>query len=171
MNILAPDRVFKESCWFLLIGYYWFARRARGFCTIKKSDLCLSGHCPFLIFNDHYLASSALQINSRVSAGILLFLGGRLIYLFYEINFLPQQLSCQINAVSLLCLLCPTACDCHPVGAAGKTCNQTTGQCPCKDGVTGITCNRCAKGYQQSRSPIAPCISKIRLNFSQAKAF
>ncbi|KAJ1071540.1 hypothetical protein K5549_001832 [Capra hircus] len=51
------------------------------------------------------------------------------------------------------------ACDCHPVGAAGKTCNQTTGQCPCKDGVTGITCNRCAKGYQQSRSPIAPCIS------------
>ncbi|OBS67519.1 hypothetical protein A6R68_03927 [Neotoma lepida] len=52
------------------------------------------------------------------------------------------------------------ACDCHPVGAAGKTCNQTTGQCPCKDGVTGITCNRCAKGYQQSRSPIAPCITR-----------
>ncbi|KAL7886938.1 hypothetical protein AOLI_G00046590 [Acnodon oligacanthus] len=50
------------------------------------------------------------------------------------------------------------ACDCHPVGAAGKTCNQTTGQCPCKDGVTGVTCNRCAKGYQQSRSPVAPCI-------------
>ncbi|TNN30341.1 Netrin-1 [Liparis tanakae] len=53
-----------------------------------------------------------------------------------------------------------TSCDCHPVGAAGKTCNQTTGQCPCKDGVTGITCNRCAKGYQQSRSPVAPCISE-----------
>ncbi|XP_051925363.1 netrin 2 [Hippocampus zosterae] len=50
------------------------------------------------------------------------------------------------------------ACDCHPVGAAGKTCNRTTGQCPCKDGVTGVTCNRCAKGYQQSRSPVAPCI-------------
>uniref|UniRef100_T1II68 Netrin-1 n=1 Tax=Strigamia maritima TaxID=126957 RepID=T1II68_STRMM len=50
------------------------------------------------------------------------------------------------------------ACDCHPVGASGKTCNHTTGQCPCKDGVTGITCNRCAKSYQQSRSPIAPCI-------------
>ncbi|KAL1421451.1 hypothetical protein MTO96_004144 [Rhipicephalus appendiculatus] len=50
------------------------------------------------------------------------------------------------------------ACDCHPVGASGRTCNQTTGQCPCKDGVTGTTCNRCAKGYQQSRSPIAPCI-------------
>ncbi|XP_064637889.1 netrin-1-like isoform X1 [Lineus longissimus] len=50
------------------------------------------------------------------------------------------------------------ACDCHPVGALGKTCNQTTGQCPCKDGVTGISCNRCSKGYQQSRSPIAPCV-------------
>nr|AMY99575.1 netrin [Novocrania anomala] len=50
------------------------------------------------------------------------------------------------------------ACDCHPVGALGKTCNQTNGQCPCKDGVTGLTCNRCAKGYTQSRSTIAPCI-------------
>ncbi|XP_028967192.1 netrin-1 [Galendromus occidentalis] len=49
-------------------------------------------------------------------------------------------------------------CECHPVGALGRTCNMTTGQCPCKDGVTGLTCNRCAKGYQQSRSPIAPCV-------------
>ena len=53
-----------------------------------------------------------------------------------------------------------TACECHPVGASGRTCNQTTGQCPCKDGVTGLTCNRCADGYQQSRSPVAPCISE-----------
>ncbi|XP_058476533.1 netrin 2 [Solea solea] len=59
------------------------------------------------------------------------------------------------------------ACDCHPVGAAGKTCNQTTGQCPCKDGVTGITCNRCAKGYQQSRSPVAPCIKIPVVNPTQ----
>ena len=49
-------------------------------------------------------------------------------------------------------------CNCHPVGASGKICNQTNGQCPCKDGVTGRECNRCAKGYQQSGSPIAPCI-------------
>ncbi|RWS30270.1 netrin-1-like protein [Leptotrombidium deliense] len=51
-------------------------------------------------------------------------------------------------------------CECHPIGASGRICNQTTGQCPCKDGVTGLTCNRCSKGYQQTRSPIAPCISK-----------
>ncbi|XP_050533128.1 netrin-1 [Daktulosphaira vitifoliae] len=65
------------------------------------------------------------------------------------------------------------ACDCHPIGASGKTCNQTSGQCPCKDGVTGITCNRCAKGYQQSRSHIAPCIkvpSKISVNQMSADA-
>ncbi|XP_013408519.1 netrin-1 isoform X1 [Lingula anatina] len=50
------------------------------------------------------------------------------------------------------------ACDCHPIGSLGKTCNQTNGQCPCKDGVTGITCNRCATGYTQSNSPIQPCV-------------
>ena len=54
------------------------------------------------------------------------------------------------------------SCNCHPVGASGKICNQTSGQCPCKDGVTGRECNRCAKGYQQSGSPIAPCIKVPR---------
>lgn len=49
-------------------------------------------------------------------------------------------------------------CDCHNIGSLGTICNQTTGQCPCKDGVTGLQCNRCAKGYQQSQSAIAPCI-------------
>ncbi|XP_050099173.1 netrin-A-like [Anopheles aquasalis] len=55
------------------------------------------------------------------------------------------------------------ACDCHPIGSSGKTCNHTTGQCSCKDGVTGLTCNRCARGYQQSRSHIAPCIKVPRV--------
>jgi netrin receptor unc-5 len=58
------------------------------------------------------------------------------------------------------------ACNCHPVGASGKICNQTNGQCPCKDGVTGLECNRCSKGYQQSGSPIAPCIKVPRRSFS-----
>ncbi|XP_040563899.1 netrin-1 [Lepeophtheirus salmonis] len=53
-------------------------------------------------------------------------------------------------------------CNCHPVGASGKICNQTNGQCPCKDGVTGVECNRCKEGYQQSGSPIAPCIKVPR---------
>ena len=54
------------------------------------------------------------------------------------------------------------SCNCHPVSASGKICNQTNGQCPCKDGVIGLECNRCAKGYQQSGSPIAPCIKVPR---------
>ncbi|KAI1288372.1 Netrin-1 [Halotydeus destructor] len=62
-------------------------------------------------------------------------------------------------------------CECHPVGASGRTCNQTTGQCPCKDGVTGPTCNRCAKGYQQSRSPVAPCIRVPLTNVIQQQAY
>ncbi|XP_034494874.1 netrin-5 [Ailuropoda melanoleuca] len=49
------------------------------------------------------------------------------------------------------------ACRCHPIGATGGVCNQTSGQCPCKLGVTGLTCNRCGPGYQQSRSPWMPC--------------
>lgn len=49
------------------------------------------------------------------------------------------------------------ACQCHPIGATGGVCNQTSGQCPCKLGVTGLTCNRCGPGYQQSHSPRMPC--------------
>ncbi|XP_048760748.1 netrin-1-like isoform X2 [Ostrea edulis] len=50
------------------------------------------------------------------------------------------------------------ACNCHPVGALGKICNQTSGQCPCKDGVIGRTCNRCHSDYDQTASLIQPCI-------------
>ncbi|KAJ8008324.1 hypothetical protein DPEC_G00103650 [Dallia pectoralis] len=49
-------------------------------------------------------------------------------------------------------------CQCHPLGAVGHWCNQTSGQCLCRDGVTGLRCNRCAGGYKQGRSPLRPCI-------------
>lgn len=52
------------------------------------------------------------------------------------------------------------ACKCHPVGALGRICNQTTGQCPCKDGVIGRTCNRCHSDYDQTASLIQPCIKR-----------
>ncbi|XP_002134113.3 netrin-B [Drosophila pseudoobscura] len=60
-------------------------------------------------------------------------------------------------------------CDCHPVGSTGKTCNHLSGQCPCKEGVTGLTCNRCARGYQQTRSHVAPCI-KVPTNANMIQA-
>jgi hypothetical protein len=46
-----------------------------------------------------------------------------------------------------------SACDCHPIGSSGKSCNNTSGQCTCKEGVTG---------YQQTRSHVAPCVSKYQ---------
>ncbi|XP_066230019.1 netrin-5 isoform X2 [Saccopteryx leptura] len=49
------------------------------------------------------------------------------------------------------------ACQCNPFGATGDTCNQTSGQCSCKLGVTGLTCNRCGPGYQHSTSPSMLC--------------
>lgn len=59
-----------------------------------------------------------------------------------------------------------SACKCHPVGALGKICNQTSGQCPCKDGVIGRTCNRCHSDYDQTASLIQPCISECFLSSS-----
>lgn len=53
-----------------------------------------------------------------------------------------------------------TACQCHPVGAVGRWCNQTSGQCLCREGVTGLRCNRCTVGYKQGKSPLRPCVSK-----------
>lgn len=49
-------------------------------------------------------------------------------------------------------------CLCHPLGAVGRWCNQTSGQCLCREGVTGLRCNRCAPGYKQGKSPLRPCI-------------
>ncbi|XP_071020443.1 netrin-1-like [Oncorhynchus clarkii lewisi] len=49
-------------------------------------------------------------------------------------------------------------CQCHPMGAVGLWCNQTSGQCLCRDGVMGLRCNRCAPGYKQGHSPLRPCV-------------
>ncbi|CAL9694702.1 unnamed protein product [Knipowitschia caucasica] len=49
-------------------------------------------------------------------------------------------------------------CQCHPLGAVGRWCNQTSGQCLCREGVAGLRCNRCAPGYKQGKSPLRPCV-------------
>uniref|UniRef100_A0A3P8SHC8 Netrin 5 n=1 Tax=Amphiprion percula TaxID=161767 RepID=A0A3P8SHC8_AMPPE len=59
------------------------------------------------------------------------------------------------------------ACQCHPLGAVGRWCNQTSGQCLCRDGVTGLRCNRCAPGYKQGRSPLRPCIPEECVSYCQ----
>nr|XP_061810860.1 netrin-1-like [Nerophis lumbriciformis] len=49
-------------------------------------------------------------------------------------------------------------CQCHPLGAVGRWCNNTSGQCLCRQGVTGLRCNRCAPGYKRGTSPLRPCV-------------
>lgn len=73
--------------------------------------------------------------------------------------FRSRHRSGHFELTSFFCFVY-AACACHAVGSTGKACDNTSGQCTCKEGVTGLTCNRCARGYQQSRSHIAPCISK-----------
>ncbi|KAA3671512.1 netrin 1 [Paragonimus westermani] len=50
------------------------------------------------------------------------------------------------------------ACRCHPIGSIIRhDCDRRSGQCRCKQGVTGLTCDRCQDGYHQTRSPNNPC--------------
>ncbi|XP_028517047.1 netrin-1 [Exaiptasia diaphana] len=50
-------------------------------------------------------------------------------------------------------------CNCHPHGSRGRVCDQSTGQCPCKEGVRGRTCTKCAPGYARTKSNIVPCLA------------
>ncbi|XP_020777714.2 netrin-1 [Boleophthalmus pectinirostris] len=54
-------------------------------------------------------------------------------------------------------------CQCHPLGAVGRWCNQTSGQCLCREGVAGLRCNRCAPGYKQGKSPLRPCVRVLEV--------
>lgn len=40
---------------------------------------------------------------------------------------------------------CP-ACNCDPVGSVRDDCEQMTGLCSCKTGITGMKCNQCPNG-------------------------
>ncbi|XP_064625988.1 laminin subunit alpha lam-3-like [Lineus longissimus] len=39
------------------------------------------------------------------------------------------------------------SCGCDPIGSTSPACNPNGGQCPCKPGVTGRTCNECKQDY------------------------
>ena len=51
------------------------------------------------------------------------------------------------NEVQMMSLL--SACSCNDIGteSASGPCDPTTGQCPCKPNVVGVSCDRCAPGH------------------------
>ncbi|CAL1296819.1 unnamed protein product [Larinioides sclopetarius] len=49
-------------------------------------------------------------------------------------------------------------CSCNPKGSLGSQCDLTTGQCICKPGVVGRTCNRCADGFGNLEAGCEPCV-------------
>lgn len=41
----------------------------------------------------------------------------------------------------------PSACDCDPRGILEQQCNKVSGQCVCVEGVSGLRCDICARGF------------------------
>ena len=39
------------------------------------------------------------------------------------------------------------ACDCHPIGSKGTSCNKNSGQCSCRRRVQGRTCDDCEPSF------------------------
>ena len=78
---------------------------------------------------------------------------------------------CVFCLLNLLSCAPKKECNCHMIGSSGKTCNQTSGQCPCKEGVTGLRCDRCKKGYEQTNSLVSPCTSKQPSYLANTKPF
>ena len=49
------------------------------------------------------------------------------------------------------------SCGCNPFGSIDPYCDTVTGQCMCKERVTGLQCNRCSEGYQDLHVGCVPC--------------
>uniref|UniRef100_A0A8D2MHW9 Laminin subunit alpha 3 n=1 Tax=Zonotrichia albicollis TaxID=44394 RepID=A0A8D2MHW9_ZONAL len=45
--------------------------------------------------------------------------------------------------------MCSSACQCHGAGVLGSDCDGNTGQCRCRTGFGGFSCDTCAAGYFQ----------------------
>lgn len=51
----------------------------------------------------------------------------------------------------------PTACDCDPRGIESSQCNRVTGHCVCQQGVSGVRCDQCARGFSGTFPDCKPC--------------
>ncbi|EDV23363.1 uncharacterized protein TRIADDRAFT_27868 [Trichoplax adhaerens] len=67
---------------------------------------------------------------------------------------------CQVGYYGLESNSSCKSCDCHPVGSVSplSSCDTSSGQCPCKPGIGGRDCSRCARGYWNfTKDGCAPC--------------
>lgn len=56
-------------------------------------------------------------------------------------------LHCRVIGESVLFFVLSAACGCHPVGSVALQCVAYGGQCPCRPGVVGRTCNSCDTSF------------------------
>uniref|UniRef100_A0A8C2ICI1 Laminin, beta 2 (laminin S) n=1 Tax=Cyprinus carpio TaxID=7962 RepID=A0A8C2ICI1_CYPCA len=48
-------------------------------------------------------------------------------------------------------------CDCDPRGIESSQCNRVTGHCVCQQGVSGVRCDQCARGFSGTFPDCKPC--------------
>lgn len=73
-------------------------------------------------------------------------------------NSLPTDLCIQATfSLSAYLVDSATACDCSPVLSTSTVCQAIGGQCSCRPGVTGRTCDRCIFGYYNNGTGCIPC--------------
>ena len=64
-------------------------------------------------------------------------------------NFTNQpSYLCMTNICGVLALLsCPQRCNCTQEGSSSEQCDMITGQCSCKSGFRGFSCDACDPGF------------------------
>lgn len=54
-------------------------------------------------------------------------------------------------------LVASTACDCDPRGIETSQCDRVSGHCACRQGVSGVRCDQCARGFSGTFPDCKPC--------------